>query len=140
MLKEKSCGAIVYRIATKGELQILLIRHRNGGHWSFPKGHMEFGESEFETAHREIREETGLSVTLQDGFRQSVVYSPKPNTQKEVIYFLGEAQSAETVLQEEEVSEAVWVNISEAENLVTFENDWKLIGSAKQFMFMREAK
>ena len=39
MKKEKSCGAIVYR--EKDGVEILLIKHKNGGHWAFPKGHVE---------------------------------------------------------------------------------------------------
>ena len=61
MILEKSCGAIVYR-RHHGNLEILLIKHVNSGHWSFPKGHVEEGETEVETATREIKEETGIEV------------------------------------------------------------------------------
>jgi 8-oxo-dGTP pyrophosphatase MutT (NUDIX family) len=135
MLKEKSCGAIVYRIGNeKGEPQILLIKHKNGEHWSFPKGHTEFGESEHETALREVKEETGLDVVLQPGFRRTVIYRPKPNTEKEVVYFVAEVKEGEINIQEEELSEAMWVGISRASILVTFENDRRLISGAKQFL------
>ena len=75
MKKEKSCGAIVYR--EKDGVEILLIKHKNGGHWAFPKGHVENKETEEETALREIWEETGLKVKLDKGFRRSVAYSPQ---------------------------------------------------------------
>ena len=78
MTHEKSCGALIYR-KKQGEYELLLIRHRSGGHWSFPKGHVENNETEIETALREIREETGLRVALQKGFRQCVEYFPKPD-------------------------------------------------------------
>lgn len=90
MKREKSCGALVYRY--EGDrLMLLLLRHRHGGHWSFPKGHVEGEETETETALREIREETGLSVSLREGFRHTVEYYPKPGVRKQVVYFLGEA-------------------------------------------------
>ena len=36
MKKEKSCGAIVYR-QRDSWVEVLLICHKNGGHWAFPK-------------------------------------------------------------------------------------------------------
>ena len=63
MKREKSCGALVVR--KNGEnFDLVLLRHRFGGHWSFPKGHVEAGESERQTALREVREETGLAIRL----------------------------------------------------------------------------
>ena len=47
MKKEKSCGAVVCRKGENG-LEILLIQHKNGGHWAFPKGHVEKKETEEE--------------------------------------------------------------------------------------------
>ena len=69
MKKEKSCGAIVYR-QRDSWVEVLLICHKNGGHWAFPKGHVEKQETEEETALREIREETGLTVKLNTAFRR----------------------------------------------------------------------
>ena len=64
MHHEKSCGALVLRRdAETGKAYILMIRHKNGGHRSFPKGHMERGETEYMTAIREVYEETGLTLT-----------------------------------------------------------------------------
>lgn len=78
---EKSCGVIVYR-RNQEHIDLLLVKNRYGGHWSFPKGHVEGNETEVQTALREVREETGLEVRLQSGFRQMVEYFPKPNVQK----------------------------------------------------------
>ena len=93
MLHEKSCGAIVYR-KSHGNIQILLIKHVNSGHWSFPKGHTEGEETEAETALREIKEETGIDVILDTTFRETVSYSPKKDTQKIVVYFLAKLKTA----------------------------------------------
>lgn len=134
MLKEKSCGAVVCHFENKMEPQVLLIKHRSGGHWSFPKGHVEFGESEQETALREIKEETGLNVKLVNGFRQAVTYNPKPNVHKEVVYFMAEANTKQTKIQEEEISEAVWIEINKVTDMVTFDNDKNLIKGIQQFI------
>lgn len=45
MTYEKSCGGIVYR-KFHGNTEILLIKHIKSGYWSFPKGHVENGETE----------------------------------------------------------------------------------------------
>ena len=94
MLHEKSCGAIVYR-KYHGNTEILLIKHINSGHWSFPKGHVEGDETEEETAKREIMEETGIDVNLDTTFREIVSYSPRKDTQKIVVYFIGKAKNTD---------------------------------------------
>ena len=63
---EKSCGAIVYR-KTQNQIDLLLIKNRYGGHWSFPKGHVEGAETEMQTALREVKEETGLDARNAEG-------------------------------------------------------------------------
>ena len=137
MKREKSCGALVVR--KNGEnFDLVLLRHRFGGHWSFPKGHVEAGESERQTALREVREETGLAIRLLDGFRESVEYFPKPGVKKQVVYFLGEALGDELVPQEEEISELIWTPLLEAAGLVTFANDKRLIRLAKRRLGLPE--
>lgn len=139
MIREKSCGALVYRKRDCGKYDLLLIKHRCGGHWSFPKGHVEFGENEIQTALREIKEETGLEVWLHRGFRESVEYYPKPKVKKQVVYFLGSPIEDDTVVrQEEEISEYRWSPLEDAEDLVTFKNDKNLIKAAKRFLAMNQ--
>lgn len=130
MKKEKSCGAIVFR-RLKNKIEVLIIRHRNGGHWSFPKGHVEGNETEHETARREILEETGIEVSFVTGFRETVTYSPKQNVLKDVVYFLAEGVTHEIIIQEEEISEVKWININDADKYLTYSNDKGLIFSAK---------
>ena len=110
MLHEKSCGAIVYR-KFHGNTEILLIKHVNSGHWSFPKGHVEFGETEVETALREVKEETGIDIIIDPTFREIVSFSPKKGTQKTVVYFIGKARHTDYTPQEEEIAEIRWVEI-----------------------------
>lgn len=134
MSKEKSCGAIICH-KHEGKIQILLLKHRLGGHWSFPKGHMEQGETERETALREIWEETGLNIRLLDNFREKVSYSPKPGVDKDVVYFLAYAEDPHTTMQEEEVSDIRWVKLSEAHKFITYHNDKMLLRQAKRYIY-----
>ena len=134
MKKEKSCGAIIFSLKENKE-QILLIKHINGGHWSFPKGHVEDGETETETALREIEEETNLKVSLDTRFREITTYSPEKNVIKDVVYFFAVSDSRETAMQKEEISDIKWVDISDAENIVSYKNDKKLLQKAINFYF-----
>jgi len=132
MKREKSCGAIVFYLKENKE-QVLLIKHSNSGHWSFPKGHVEAGETEVETAVREIFEETGVKANLDTRFREVVTYSPKKDVIKDVIYFFGTSDSYETVKQESEVSEIMWVDISKVLKCVSYRNDKELVTKAIRF-------
>jgi len=46
--------------------RMLLVLGRQSGKWGFPKGHEEQGETEATTAVRELREETGIVLDVQD--------------------------------------------------------------------------
>lgn len=133
MLHEKSCGAIVYR-KYHGNTEILLIKHVNSGHWSFPKGHVEGDETEIQTAKREILEETGINVNLDPTFREIVTYSPKKDTQKNVVYFIAKAINTNYVPQEEEIADIRWVEIDRAGQVLSYENDRNIVNKAKKFI------
>lgn len=130
MSYEKSCGAVVFR-KYHGNIELLLIKHVVGGHWSFPKGHVEPGETEEQTALREIKEETGIDVELNTSFREVVSYSPKRDTIKDVIYFLGKAKTFQYTPQEEEIAQIKWVEINLAHSFLTYDNDKQLVNKAK---------
>ena len=119
---EKSCGAIIWR-EQEGIPRVLVLQHRNGGHWAFPKGHVEGDETEEQTAHREIFEETGLKVKLDKSFRRVVTFSPKPRVMKDVVYFAAKLAGGKLRRQEEEVIEVRWATLGEALKLVTYETD-----------------
>ena len=59
VVREPTAGGIIYRMNSKGGVEILLIQDSKG-RWTIPKGHIEDGETARATAEREIREETGL--------------------------------------------------------------------------------
>ena len=130
MLHEKSCGAIVYR-KFHGNIEILLVKHVNSGHWSFPKGHVELGETEVETAQREILEETGIEVIIDSSFRETVTYSPKKGTQKIVVYFLAKAKGYDFIPQPDEIADIKWVEIGRAQSVLSYDNDRSIVCKAR---------
>jgi len=132
---EKSCGALVFRRDEEdGKLYILMIRHKHGGHRSFPKGHMERGETEYMTAVREVFEETAVQIRIESDFRQTVRYSPLPGVSKEVVYFLTETKQTEIKPREGEIAQVEWVPVEEAESSLTHENDKTVFRAAMRKM------
>ena len=130
MKHEKSCGALVLRHGEDGKEYILMIRHRRGGHRSFPKGHMEAGETEIMTAIREVYEETAVQVQIHSGFRETVHYSPMPGVQKEVVYFLTRTEQTTIIPRVGEIAEVEWVPLEKAESCLTHENDKTVLRAA----------
>lgn len=132
MTFEKSCGAVVIRKIDKN-IETLIIQML-GGHWSFPKGHVENNETEIETALREIKEETNLDVVIDTRFREISTYSPKPDVLKDVIYFIAISKCDDVIIQKEELLNASWVEIHEAVNQITYEDDRKILKKAIKYI------
>ena len=132
MQYEKSCGALVLHTAEDGKRYILMIRHRPGGHRSFPKGHMERGETEYMTAVREVYEETAVQIRIYSDFRQTVHYRPQPGVSKEVVYFLTETSQSEIKPREGEIAQVEWVPLEQAEASLTHENDKTVFRAAME--------
>ena len=136
MADEKSCGAIVIRIID-GKTEYLAAKSARAGHWGFPKGHVEAGETEKQTALREVWEEVGLTVTLLEGFRVSVDYPLHEGAVKEVVSYLGVAQDQPVKIREEEVKEACWLGYEDMMRLLTFDNSRRVLEAAKRFLESR---
>ena len=134
MIYEKSCGAVVFT-RIDGEIKYLLIRNLTGI-YGFPKGHVEQGETEEETALREVLEEVGLSIKLLLGFRAEDEYpiKRKGKTIKRVVYFLGEYCNQEFTYQKEELTGALLVGYEEALNLLQFESSKRILDEANGFL------
>ena len=131
MVWEKSCGALVLR-RDGDRYYILMIRHKQKGNRSFPKGHMEEGESEYTTALREVMEETAARIAIISDFRATVEYSPSPGVMKEVVYFLAFTTSAEIRPREGEIAEVEWIPLEEAEACLAHENDKTVFRAAME--------
>ena len=130
---EKSCGALVVR-REENNYYILMIRHKAGGNRSFPKGHVEEGETEYETALREVMEETSSRIAIVSDFRATVNYRPSPGVMKEVVYFLAFTTSADIKAREGEIAEVEWVPLEKAEECLAHDNDKTVFRAAMERM------
>ena len=133
MRHEKSCGAVVFS-QFDGAWHVLLIRHEHGRHISFPKGHVEAGESERQTAEREILEETGVRVNVDTGFRAENRYMARPDVEKLVVFFIAVAEEQTPIAQEGEVAVAEWVEAGEAISRLTYEQDRRILRRAQKYL------
>lgn len=129
----KSCGAVIYWKSGE-KLEFLSVKSKANGCWGFPKGRMEKGESEKETAIREVFEETGLSITLLDGFRSKVEYQLPDSTLKEVVYFIGVTPDTSVNIQHEEIEQFKWQDFIITLNLQTYESNKNVLIEAEGFL------
>lgn len=122
-MKILSCGIIPFK-KEGAEIKFLLIKHLDG-HWSFPKGKKNKGESDLDTAKRELFEETGireLSVLEEKNFVESYSFTKDDQKfDKEVTYFLAEVFAEEVSIQEKEICEYKWLNYDDS--LVVLSHD-----------------
>ena len=136
---EKSCGALLYTMRDGAPL--FAVVQEMAGAYSFPKGHMEGGETEEETARREVWEETGLRPELIGGFRATDVYdlAEKPGTRKEVVYFLARFGEERLVPREGEIRRILLLTRGEAAALFEHEGTRAVLDAACAFIAEREA-
>jgi len=131
--EDNSAGIILTYAGPEHTQSFCLVHHAtkpdgSGGHWAFPKGHIDAGESKEGAARRELYEETGIMTCKIDPERTFVErYSFNRDGvrfDKEVTYFLGSVETKDPVAPMEvfkgEIIEARWVSYYEAKELLTF--------------------
>lgn len=126
--QDHSYGVVPLHKNEAGEWEVFILHQlsrRQDTYWTFPKGHPEEGETPAATALRELKEEAGLTATLDDSvtFSQSYVFEHE-NTliEKSVTYYIGYVEQTDFTLQPEEVTEARWCTFTEAMSTLTHEN------------------
>ncbi len=129
-VNEKSCGVVLYRM--NGSVREYLLLNYPGGHWDFPKGHVEErDDSEQNTARRELEEETGITdIKIHPGYREIMYYEfnrgAKERVKKNVVYFLAETPT-EAVTISFEHKGFIWLPYEQAMRKLTFDNARELL-------------
>ena len=135
MKTEKSCGAVVF---TRQEDSLLyVIIQSKQGIYGFPKGHVEGTEEEKETALREIAEETGLTVSLVDGFRteDAHTFNHRGETRmKHIVYFLAQYSGQTPKAQETELRSVHLMDFDSAMDAFQFESSKRILTEAHTFL------
>lgn len=134
-MKERSFGAVV--VDEKG--RYLLVKHRYGGHWDFPKGHMEGDESPLEAAMREVLEETGLELELFGEHVLKSAYSPKSGVEKTVDFYIGRGIGI-VEIQEAEIEDYGYFTFEEALLKITYEESKAVLREASELISERHRR
>ena len=132
-LYERSCGAVVYR-NIGGMIRFLLIKNRRSAHWGFPKGHVETGENDHQTAYREVLEETGIRINIHPDFITKSQYTIQGKVEKNVNIFLAATQDTQTIIQKEEIEDYIWLGYEKALNKLRFDNDRNILTKAYNYL------
>ncbi len=156
--EERSAGGVVYRKTGEG-YEFLLGKHSGYHKWVLPKGHIEPGETEQETAVREVEEELGVKAkivndvplkTIEYDFMADLDNSgettrtvksyqeqggSKTKIHKKVIFYLMEwekdgCQPEADRPWAEEMSESKWVGYEEGMEMLAFESEKEVFSEA----------
>lgn len=141
MKRPVSAGGVVYR-QREGQVEVALCGRRDPLRWSLPKGTPDRGETMEQTALREVREETGLKVALEEpiGSIQYWFMQPPDPTRfnKTVHFYLMTCYGGSINDHDYEFDEVEWVPIDEAQERLTFANEVKILGSALDLIQKRD--
>lgn len=118
-MKEKSCGAVVFN-----KNKVLIIEQFQNM-YSFPKGHVEIGETEMQTAIREVKEETNIDIKITNK-KRFVIHYNIGKTRKEVVFFIAEALNTDLKSQEEEIISCEFIDKDLVLDKITYDNVKKI--------------
>ncbi len=134
---EASAGGVVYRRAESGALDVALIRTQER-RWQLPKGWIEAGEAPEHAAVREVREEAGVDGEIIGSIDEieytfTSTYDPEPIVvRKTVQFYLLRYLSGSTDDHDDEVIEARWVDIRDAQRMLAFRDEKRIVSMAKE--------
>jgi len=139
MPQEFSAGVVVFR--KEDSRRIYLLLHYEEGHWDFPKGHIEKGESEEQAARRECVEETGIKeLALVPNFLEKIEYFYKRDGKtfhKQVVFLLAETETPDVKISWEHVG-FEWLPYEKALERLTFKNAKEVLEKAEAFLVKKK--
>jgi 8-oxo-dGTP pyrophosphatase MutT (NUDIX family) len=134
---EVSAGGVVFRSRDGGGFDVaLILTHER--RWQLPKGWIDEGESPEQTAVREVREEAGLEAEVVGpldviAYQYVSTYEEEPaRVHKRVHMFLLRYAGGSTDDHDDEVIEARWVEIGEAERMLAFKDEQRMVAKARE--------
>jgi 8-oxo-dGTP pyrophosphatase MutT (NUDIX family) len=137
--RQVSAGGVAFR-RHDGAIQVALISVGEEYRWQLPKGTVAKGETNEATAIREVREETGLQTALVQPIDKIEYWffvrgKARPvRIHKTVYFFLLHYLAGDTRNHDQEVNEARWVDLRQAEEMLTFGSEKDILAKARQII------
>ena len=137
MQYEYCSGAVLYTKINNIINYVLVVEI--DGHCGFPKGHIELGETEIQTTLREIKEETGITANILDGFLKKIEYTMKNGNVKQTTYFCAEYENQIIKYDEHELLGVKLLPFDEALLSLSYQNVKDVLIEANQYITCTKA-
>ena len=98
---------------------------------------VERGESDEDTARREVLEEAGIRIKIIPGFKCSSEYMIQNKVEKTVNIFVATTDDTNTVIQESEIEDYAWLSYRDSLKRLRFDNDKKILTDARSFLISK---
>ena len=137
--RQISAGGVIFRPRGK-TVEVALISVKGGKLWGLPKGLVEEGENLARTAHREVKEETGLDgkiLKMIDHIQYFFTMREDGGLRrffKIVYFFLMEHIGGDVFMHDREVAECRWFTIDRAIRLMKYEDEKEILKKSKRLI------
>lgn len=127
-----SGGGVVWRRQPSGTIEVVLCGRRSDRVWSLPKGTPDVGETIEQTAAREVREETGLEVSLGQSLGSIRYWFTAGGVRyhKQVHHWLMEPTGGDVANHDHEFDDVEWVPIDQARGMLTYRDEKRMLDEA----------
>ncbi len=138
--RELLAGAVVYT-SKEGSFQVALV-HDVFGYWTLPKGKIENGEDEQAAATREIGEEIGITMTIEEKLGENEYIANKPEkgkVVKHVSYYLAKADFAPLILEQKGgLDDAKWYPLEDISSLRIYDDIKPLLEKSREILLKKK--
>lgn len=139
--RQISAGGVVFRV-NEGAAEVALISTKGGKVWGLPKGHVEEGENLARTAHREVKEETGLDGKILKNIGHIEYFFTFRDEHGEglkrffkiVYFFLMEYTGGDVADHDDEVVDCRWFQMEEAASVLKYKDEKEILGKARRLL------